>query len=160
MEPEQDPSPDVSREAKEVVFLYSEVADCVLGVGVGSSAVSIEDSRSLWDQIWENRNLLTEICHSHPIGPSHLSTTDLETAAAVVAALGKPLFFSVVSPKGYRRRLVEPAGRYTEHFYSSDTEPWFVELLWALSRSFKSGRVVNPGRKSRHEQHDHRNKNR
>lgn len=120
-----------------MVFLYAGEADHVIGAGVGSSSFAIEDSRTLWDQIWDNRDILTEICHSHPNGPSNLSSVDMETARAVCVALGRPLFFSIVHPGGYLRREVFPSGQCGPDLrLPVRDEPWWTKLLWQMSKAF------------------------
>lgn len=64
----------------------------------GRSVGGLPDSRDLWEVIWENRDNLSGIAHSHPgtgkPGPSH---TDVTTFAAVEAALGRRLDWWIVS---------------------------------------------------------------
>lgn len=64
----------------------------------GRSVAYLPDSRNLWDVIWENRDNLKGIAHSHPgggtPGPSH---EDVTTFAAVEAALGKRLTWWIMS---------------------------------------------------------------
>jgi hypothetical protein len=61
---------------------------------------SLPDSRERWEAIWSLRGSLEEITHSHPEGPLAFSQEDETTMAALQAALGRPLRFSVVSPEG------------------------------------------------------------
>jgi len=64
----------------------------------GRSAAYLPDSRNLWDVIWENREDLSGIAHSHPgggtPGPSY---EDVTTFAAVESALGKRLDWWIMS---------------------------------------------------------------
>lgn len=64
----------------------------------GRSVAYLPDSRNLWDIIWENREDLSGIAHSHPgggtPGPSH---EDVTTFAAIEAALGKRLTWWIMS---------------------------------------------------------------
>lgn len=123
-------------QAREVVFLYAADQDRILGMGVGSSSTEIEDSRSLWDQIWSRRDDLTEIAHTHPVGPIQLSGTDIETARAVVQALGKPVLFTVVHPRGWTSRMFFPDG--TEGVTERGDRPvWWMNLMWELSWAFE-----------------------
>ena len=127
-----------SSEAREVVFLYAAEDDHIVGAGFGLSAVAIDDSRLLWDQIWENRGIITEIAHSHPLGPANFSSTDLETAAAVVKALGKSITFTVVHPGGLLRRQFHPAGEAAvEERTLTRDQPWWIDLLWEMSHAFE-----------------------
>ena len=64
----------------------------------GRSAVSIPDSRTLWDILWENRGNLGGVAHSHPWnGVAAPSQTDVTTFQAVEAALGKRLAWPIVT---------------------------------------------------------------
>jgi len=62
------------------------------------SAGSIPDSDVLWNVLWENRDNLLGVAHSHPgggvPGPSH---TDVTTFRAVEAGLGKKLLWWITS---------------------------------------------------------------
>ena len=64
----------------------------------GRSGGSLPDSRDLWDVIWENRNNISGLAHSHPgsglPGPSY---TDVTTFAAIEAALGRRLDWYIIS---------------------------------------------------------------
>lgn len=71
------------------------------------TAVSLPDSRMLWDTLWTNRHLLGGVAHSHPgSGPPYASTTDITTFAAIEAGLGRRLDWWIVSSDSivlYRR---------------------------------------------------------
>ena len=62
------------------------------------SGGAIPDSVDLWEILWENRDNLLGVAHSHPgggvPGPSH---TDITTFRAVEAGLGKKLFWWITS---------------------------------------------------------------
>jgi hypothetical protein len=64
----------------------------------GRTGGSIPDTRSLWDVLWENRDIVMGFAHSHPGSgiplPSH---TDVTTFAAIEAALGRRLFWWITS---------------------------------------------------------------
>lgn len=56
------------------------------------SSVALPDSRDLWEVIWENRDKLAGIAHSHPgRGLSWPSSTDASTFSAIEAGLGREL---------------------------------------------------------------------
>jgi len=61
--------------------------------------VALPDSRDRWEAIWQLRHELSEIAHSHPVGPSAFSAEDTSTMAALDLALGRKLRYSVVAPK-------------------------------------------------------------
>ena len=48
---------------------------------------------------------MSEIAHSHPRGPLAFSSEDESTFEALEVALGRPLVYSVVSPRGMIRRV-------------------------------------------------------
>lgn len=64
----------------------------------GRSGGSIPDTRDLWEVIWENRENLGGVAHTHPWdGPAHPSITDVTTFDAIERALGKNLLWPVVT---------------------------------------------------------------
>lgn len=64
----------------------------------GRSGGWIPDSRNLWDVLWENRDRLGGVAHTHPWhGPAGPSGTDVTTFAAIEAALGKRLVWPIVT---------------------------------------------------------------
>lgn len=92
---------------------------------------AIPDSRSLWDVIWENRERLGGIAHTHPgsgvPAPSH---EDVTTFAAVEAALGRRLNWWIVSSDKYvllhyvKTKVEDP------HSYVSSEIPWIPQPEW------------------------------
>ena len=59
---------------------------------------SLPDSRSLWDVLWENRENLGGVAHTHPWnGEAHPSGTDLSTFASIEAGLGRYLLWPIVT---------------------------------------------------------------
>jgi len=62
------------------------------------SVVSLPDSRLLWDVLWEYRESVEGVAHSHPgggiPGPSY---EDVTTFAAVEAGLGRRLLWWIAS---------------------------------------------------------------
>jgi hypothetical protein len=64
----------------------------------GSSAGSVSDSRRLWDEIWENREIVGGVAHTHPwVGPTQPSDMDVTTFKAVEAGLGKRLLWPIIT---------------------------------------------------------------
>jgi hypothetical protein len=88
---------------REVMVLIGAEGE-VLWRDVGQSPVALPDSRERWEAIWSRRNEIVEIAHSHPVGPHAFSLEDETTMAALLAALGRPILFSVVAPRGMIRR--------------------------------------------------------
>lgn len=63
-----------------------------------SSSVYIPDDSNLWQVIWENRQELIGVAHSHPgCGSSSPSQEDLTTFAAIEAGIGRRLLWWIVT---------------------------------------------------------------
>ncbi len=108
---------------REVCFLV--VQDKILRVYFGS-ATSIPDERQRWDAIWDHRNEITEIAHSHPGAFLDFSHEDLTTMEAVEAGTGKTFTWTIVTKTGFRSRKAE-----TDHL--RDDSPWWLNLMRTLS---------------------------
>jgi hypothetical protein len=116
---------------REVCLLIGK-DDAVLWSDASDSPVALPDSRTRWEAIWSHRDLIVEIAHSHPGGPRAFSREDETTMAALVSALGRPITFSVVAPKGMVRCTIAPDAT-SEHYETSlvecEREPWWASLL-------------------------------
>ncbi|MFO0567187.1 MAG: hypothetical protein U0263_16080 [Polyangiaceae bacterium] len=109
--------------AREVFFLIGR-GGALLHCDASSSPNALPDSRRRWEVIWEHRQELEELAHSHPHGPLAFSQEDETTMLALESALGKTLRFSVVAPDGTLRREGATTTRIErEH------EAWWAELL-------------------------------
>ncbi len=86
-----------------VIFLDAD--ENVLHTEEGASAHAVHDSRARWERIWENRERIFEIAHSHPLGPLAFSAEDETTMEAIQLGLGKALVLSIVAPDGMLRRV-------------------------------------------------------
>jgi hypothetical protein len=106
---------------QEVCFLIGREGE-VLWSDAGASPVSLPDSRSRWEAIWARRDQLTEIAHSHPVGPRGFSRVDTSTMSAINSALGRSLRFSVVAPSGM-------IARQEGEDFTVVSEPWWAGLL-------------------------------
>lgn len=82
----------------------------------------LPDSQARWQAIWQHRDELEELAHSHPIGPLAFSEEDQTTMAALEAALGKVVKFSIVAPGG----MLMKRG---EEVQLVQGEPWWASLL-------------------------------
>ncbi len=119
-------------EPREVFFLI-DLDGAVFHREASTSPVAIPDARSRWEVIWENRERIGEIAHSHPIGPLAFSEEDETTFSALTSALGRPLVFSVVAPNGMIRRQ-------GDHDERVECEPsWANELRLASGIAPKEG---------------------
>jgi hypothetical protein len=106
---------------REVCFLIGR-DDAVLWADASNSPAALPDTRDRWEAIWELRDDLVEIAHSHPMGPAAFSREDETTMEALDSALGRAVRFSVIAP---RRMIVRDAGT----IFSVDDEPWWADLL-------------------------------
>ena len=110
---------------REVCLLISK-SGAILWSDVGPSAAALPDSRERWEAIWKYRQELAEVAHSHPIGPRGFSLEDETTIAALDAALGRALRFSVLAPDGL---VVRDEGKV----FLWDERPWWAGLLQRAS---------------------------
>lgn len=100
----------------------------------GQSAGAIHDSRDLWSVLWENRDILGGVAHTHPWnGEAWPSMTDVTTFRAVEKGLGKQLLWPVVTfseVKGFVHNVV--TGEYVPADITIEIEG--IEELRARSR--------------------------
>ena len=99
----------------------------------GRSTVALPDSRDLWEVLWEHRENLLGVAHSHPgAGLSGPSQTDVTTFAAVESALGRRLTWWITSlDKLVVLRWAGPEPlRYTMQEVQDETQAsrWLDEL--------------------------------
>ena len=106
---------------REVCFLIGHDGS-VLWADASTSPVALPDSRDRWEAIWQLRDELAEIAHSHPVGPSAFSAEDESTMKALDSALGRAVRYSVVAP---RSMIVRAEGET----FRLDPEPWWAGLL-------------------------------
>ena len=108
---------------REVCFILVE--DKILRVYFGS-ATRVPDSRERWEIIWQHRNEITEIAHSHPGEFLNFSHEDLTTMEAVEAGTGKQFTWSIITKGGFlSRKGGQDTGR--------NDSPWWLELMRTLS---------------------------
>jgi len=108
---------------REACFLLVE--DKILRVYFGS-ATSIPDEHERWETIWEHRNAITEIAHSHPGEFLDFSLEDLTTMEAVESGTGKAFTWSIVTKGGF---LSRKGGKDCLR----DDAPWWLSLIRRLS---------------------------
>jgi plasmid maintenance system antidote protein VapI len=64
----------------------------------GRTGGSLPDSRGLWDIMWENREILGGVAHTHPwSGQPWPSMTDVTTFSACERALGRRLIWPIIT---------------------------------------------------------------
>src|SRR5439155_26183303 len=107
---------------REVCFIL--VQDKILRVYFGSTT-RIPDNRERWEIIWQHRNEITEIAHSHPGEFLDFSHEDLTTMEAVEAGTGKLFTWSIITKKGF---LSRKPGQDTQR----DDCPWRLGLMRTL----------------------------
>lgn len=98
----------------------------------GRTSASLPDSRQLWDVIWENRDRLLGIAHSHPgRGVPSPSGTDLTTFDAVERALGRRLSWWIASED---ETILCSRVDADYAVAAVRSEPYWIEELRALGR--------------------------
>ena len=120
--------------AREVFFLIGRDG-ALLWSDASTSPTRLSDSRKRWEAIWNHRDEIEELSHSHPNGPLAFSKEDETTMSALDVALGKKLCFSIVAPDG----MIRKSGDQTERV---ETEPWWADLL----RLASGMNIQTPGR--------------
>lgn len=107
---------------REVCFLVGK-GGAILWADASDSPVALPDSRSRWDAIWNLRDDIEVIAHSHPVGPAAFSAEDTSTMEALDSALGKVMRYMVVAPRiTIVREGTGPTSEVTP-------EPWWAALL-------------------------------
>lgn len=124
---------------REVCFLIGHDG-AILWSDASDHPASMPDSRERWTRIWELRDRIAEIAHSHPGGGLHFSSTDEETMAAIDAGLGRCLSYSVITPDAMLRRPGEAkdpadptAATESTGDHVVEAEPWWTALLRSAS---------------------------
>lgn len=110
---------------REVCFILNK-AEAIIYADISDSAIAIADSRKRWQVIWDNRDNIGEIAHSHPVSAALFSSEDETTMSALNSALGRQLRFSVIAPHGMRIRE-------GENEQDVEQEPWWADLMRCAS---------------------------
>ena len=108
---------------REICFILVE--DKILRVYFGS-ATKIPDNHERWETIWNHRQEITEIAHTHPGHFLDFSHEDLTTMQAVEAGTGMKYSWSVVTKDGF---LCRKNGRDVRR----EDSPWWLGLIRKLS---------------------------
>jgi hypothetical protein len=106
---------------REVCFLIGKDS-AILWADASDSPSLLPDSRARWEAIWQYRDELEAIAHSHPAGPAAFSAEDESTMQALDSALGKVMRYIVVAP----RVMIARQGTTTEQLVP---EPWWAALM-------------------------------
>jgi hypothetical protein len=108
---------------REVCFIL--VQDRIVRAYLGS-ATRIPDERERWEIIWQHREEITEIVHSHPGDFLDFSHEDLTTMEAVEAGTGRVFTWSIVTMAGF-------LSRKARQDHQRDDSPWWLDLMRKLS---------------------------
>jgi len=122
---------------REVCFIL--VQDKILRAYFGS-ATRIPDERERWETIWQHREEITEIVHSHPGDFLDFSHEDLTTMEAVEAGTGKVFTWSIVTKGGF-------LSRKAQQDHQRDDAPWWLDLMRKLSYGEPRSRNTSKMRK-------------
>lgn len=106
---------------QEIFFLIGRDGQVLYQDG-DRNPLALTDKRSRWEAIWSHRAELTELSHSHPVGPEAFSDEDVSTMRALDDALGRRLAFSLVTPRGTFARDERDRAMPTE------PAPWVQDL--------------------------------
>lgn len=98
----------------------------------GRSSGYLPDSRDLWSVIWENRDKVAAVAHSHPEGIIGPSGTDITTFAAIEAGLGKLLMWPIVTGTevAIYKRFSKIDNSYNKVFYMNDLFYEYDDLIF------------------------------
>jgi hypothetical protein len=111
---------------REVFFLLDATGNLLFS-DASESPSALPDSRRRWEAIWQHRDSLAVLAHSHPRGPLAFSKEDETTMAALESALGRELCFAVVAPDG----VIEKTGARVTRL---ESEPAWADELRVASR--------------------------
>jgi len=106
---------------REVCMLVGR-SGAILWADASDSPAALPDSRTRWQAIWDHRDELEDIVHSHPAGPAAFSAEDESTMQAIDSALGRVMRYTVVAP----RVTITRTGEHTTHV---SPEPWWADLI-------------------------------
>jgi hypothetical protein len=122
---------------REVCFIL--VQDKILCAYFGS-ATRIPDERERWEIIWQHREEITEVAHSHPGDFLDFSHEDLTTMEAVEAGTGKEFTWSIITNGGF-------LSRKAQQDHQRDDVPWWLDLMRKLSYGESRSRKTSRRRK-------------
>ncbi len=98
------------------------------------TAVTLPDSRALWDVLWEHRDRVAGFAHSHPgsgvPAPSH---EDVTTFSALERGLGRRYDWWIATRDGFVVCRWSGPGPLDYRTERCDAEPSWVSRLRALS---------------------------
>lgn len=114
---------------REVCFLIGPL-DTLLWSDASTNPVALPDARERWEVIWNWRDQLVEIAHTHPLGGAYFSREDETTMSAIDSALGRKLRYCVITPSSMIVREPHPEG---PRDVCPLARPWWVPLILVAS---------------------------
>lgn len=102
----------------------------------GRNVAALPDDAGLWEFIWENRDQVGGIAHTHPgSGQPSPSYTDITTFSAIELALGRRLQWWIASADRLSLAIWAGPDNYAYNVFDiSSTEPEWLAELRNLSR--------------------------
>lgn len=122
---------------REMVLVFDAEGRAIFWKGpTGSSENYVQDSSLLWDRIWEARDRIGGVAHTHPWdGEASPSYTDITTFSAIEAGLGKRLLWPIVTMTEVGYFVRNPlTGGYTRTKSTFDDKQWWVDNIAELRR--------------------------
>jgi proteasome lid subunit RPN8/RPN11 len=106
-----------------------------------SGPTYIPDSRSLWEFLWDRREVVHGVAHSHPHGMNDPSDTDVTTWRAIEKGLGRKLFWPIVTTSSVKVFHHNPVTGNYEHTqmplsYDVTSEIWGATIQQLRKRSY------------------------
>ena len=99
----------------------------------GATAASLPDSHVLWEVLWQQRERLGGVAHTHPArGRVYPSFTDVTTWAAIEAGLGRKLVWPIVGTDDVR--CFRMRGEAPVEIVGDQLKCWPLEELDELRR--------------------------
>lgn len=103
-------------------------------VPAGRTAVTLPDSRSLWQVLWDNKDRVAGFAHTHPgSGVPGPSWEDVTTFSAIERGLGVRLDWWIATTNGFVVVRWEGPELYDYRTSPCDAEPEWLERLRELS---------------------------
>ena len=108
----------------------------------GCTSGSVPDSSNMWHRIWDSRDVIGGVAHTHPwVGPTDASHTDVTTFAAIEAGLGKRLYWPIITMTHVSYfTWLDGVQRYrpVQHVDFRDTNHWF-DVIRTLRQQSQTG---------------------
>jgi proteasome lid subunit RPN8/RPN11 len=119
----------------EVAMVFDKKGNALFWLGPKEHTSSyIPDSQVMWQRIWEHRDIIGGVVHTHPWnGAPFPSETDTTTWHAIERALGKKLIWPIVSMDDvtYFRRFQKDGVEFYQavNFKPKNTTHWMKNVI-------------------------------